>query len=818
MKRVLFLIVVLLMPTALAEQFPVQNVNSGFIGWLEGENSLGEYRISYPAVSDGQKTPMAQNGPFAIVVFIPDEGESVEQYVWLQDGLSKWGYITLVTTSGWDGIDTTLNAWNENNNEDNSLSVNGSQGMFALNHISLSGHGTGAHQAAEIVKSGNHEIDGLFGLGFDGSATSQTTEVLLSQPSSALFLTGTTDDIAPANENILNYVEDWPGSWQVMHPRGANHLGYQETDGFFERLSDGDSTMGREGQQIHALNHILPYLNLSLRGDDSAYQEAFNREDKTFSSDPDSYIDEDLSRSRLYDMSNLSSESLLVMKDQLLTISANVTLRDGGTAFGNVSCHLPNGNQIMGDLQNGIASCIINGSMLAPGVAIIELRIADYSFSDWLEVMVTRIGVPLQITDPLPEVVLDQHSSVVVTPDLFVLDPDGEEVIIVDAQFIDDNQSILEINNSLTELSITHVNIPEWDGTMMMQLVLAAGDDMANVTVNVTVLPVNDRVVQHSVIPQQQDVEDGESIVVDVADFVSDPEGEIIQVTLAREYTGLRINTTLATILIDPQTHWNGAELVELYVSDGVTEQISIIIPINIAPVDDIVQFSDSSLEIEMDEDEVIILNLQNYTIDVDGDDLVYQVTGISDIVGLSLSGDELVIAGNPDRFGISQFELNVSDGTNFSLMSLIVNINSVPDLPIVGISTVSVVGDSISVLWTISDMDGDVGLLKSVTFAGEAIDTGTDCTGDTLLTCVTDYRLTSKVEGVFTVEAKVWDSHAQEWSNTASQEVDVKPVLVLQDDSESESVIGDWVLPIGLGLSVILLLPLLYQFRKDRS
>ena len=148
--------------------------------------------------------------------------------------------------------------------------------------------------------------------------------------------------------------------------------------------------------------------------------------------------------------------------------------------------------------------------------------------------------------------------------------------------------------------------------------------------------------------------------------------------------------------------------------------------------------------------------------------------------------------------------------------MSLIVNTNSVPDLPIVGISTVSVVGDSISVLWTISDMDGDVGLLKSVTFAGEAIDTGTDCTGDTLLTCVTDYRLTSKVEGVFTVEAKVWDSHAQEWSNTAIQDVDIKPVVVLQDESESESVIGDWLLLIGLVLSLMLIIPLLYQFRKD--
>ena len=55
MKKVFFLVAVLMLPTVLAEQFPVQNVNSGFIGWFEGENSgLGEFRISYPSVSDGE--------------------------------------------------------------------------------------------------------------------------------------------------------------------------------------------------------------------------------------------------------------------------------------------------------------------------------------------------------------------------------------------------------------------------------------------------------------------------------------------------------------------------------------------------------------------------------------------------------------------------------------------------------------------------------------------------------------------------------------------------------------------------------------------
>ena len=686
--------------------------------------------------------------------------------------------------------------------------------MFALNHISLAGHGTGAHEAAEIVKTGNHQIDGLFGLGFDGSSTSQTSDILLSQPSSALFLTGTTDDISPANENILNYVEDWPGAWQVMHPRGANHLGYQETDSFFERLVDGDSTMGRDGQQNHALNHILPYLNLSLKGDDSAYQAAFNREEKTSSSDPDSYIDEDLSRSRLYDMTNISGDTLLVMMNQSVTITSDVTMRNGNAAYGNVSCHLPNGNSVIGNLQNGIASCSIDGSMLSPGTALIELRIEDHSFSDWLEFTVLRLGMPLMITSPLPEITLDQHSSVVTTPEIFAYDPDGEDVVFLSAVMIDDNESILQVNNSLTSLSISHVNLPEWDGTMEMALVLAAGDDLANITVNVTVLPVNDMVVQNDVIPQQQSVEDGQSIIVDISNYVSDPEGEPLVVTSVRDYPGLRINTSLSTILIDPQTHWNGAELVELYVSDGETEALSIFVPINIEPVNDIVEFSDSTLELEMEEDGVLIINLENYTIDVDGDDLVYEVTGISEIVGFSLSGSDLVFAGNPDLFGISQFEVNVTDGSNYSTMSLVLNTKSVPDLPVVGVSSIDLDGNTISILWTIADNDGDAGLIYSVTFAGESIEQGTECAGNKLLTCVTSSGLGG--DGIYTVEIKVWDSHAQEWSNNVTQEVEVKALVITQDDAESETAIGDWVLPIGLGLLVILLLGYMIQSKKD--
>ena len=814
MKRAIVLVAILLLPCVIAEQFPNQNLNSGFVGWqIESNEKIGEYRISYPSVADGEEINMAQNGPFAIVVFMTDDGEDIDQYIWLQDGLAKWGYITLVVEDGakWDLIESQLVDWN---NGVDPL-VPDAQGMFALSYISLGGHGTGAHTAAEIVKSGMYEIDGLFGLGLDGASTQYTQAMILSRPSAALFLTGTTDDIAPAGENVINYLQDWPGAWQVMYPLGANHVGYQESDTFFERLADGDSTMGRDGQQSHALEHILPYLNLSLRGDDSAYQKAFNREDKSVSVDDDSYIDEDLSRSRLFKMENITSSLLEVMLNESFTLSSDVTMRDGSPAMGNVSCLLPNGNIIEGILQNAVASCTINGSELAPGPANIELRVADHSFSDWLDLIIMRVGMPLQITSPLPEIVLDQHSSVTVYPDAFAQDPDNEEIIFLDAQIVDDENNRLMVNNTLFELSIWHANDQEWDGTVQMNLTLAAGQDMADIVVNVTVLPVDDPVFQTDNVPQQQSIEDGESIILDVTSYVSDPENQPLVVELAREYSGLRINSTSASsVLIDPQPHWNGAELVEFLVSDGVTEPIQLTVPISIQAVDDLIQFTDSSIDVEMNEDEVLILDLQNYTIDVDDDVLVYQVTGQSDIVGISLSGSELVIAGNPDMFGASQFEVNVSDGSNFSLMTIDVDTKSVPDLPTVAISSIEVDGNTISILWTISDADGAVSLLNSVMLSDESIETGTECTGSTLMTCAT-YASTGP-DGVYTVEVKVWDGNAQQWSNTVTQEIEVKAKVSTQDDSESEVEISDWVLPIGLGLVVLLLVGYMIQSRKD--
>ena len=813
MKRAVVLVAILLLPTVLAEDFPPQRQNSAFVGWqIEANEKIGEYRLSYPAVGDGEEINMAQNGPFAVVVFYADDGEDIDQYIWLQEGLSNWGYITLVVEdeTNWDAIEYQLIGWNNGSQE----SVPDAENMFSLDYIALSGHGTGAHTAAEIVKSNNYEIDGLFGLGLDGSSTDHTGDVILSRPSSALFLTGTTDDIAPADDNVMSYLVDWPGAWQIMHPLGANHIGYQESDTFFERLADGDDNMGREGQQNHALNHILPYLNLSLKGDDSAYQIAFNREDKSVSSDPDSYIDEDLSRSRLYKMENITSSLLSVMLNQSFTVSADVTMRDGSPASGNVSCILPNGEILVGLLNSGSASCDINGSSLMPGPSLIEIRIEDYSFSDWLDLFINRIGMPMQIASPIPEISLDQHSFVTVMTEEFATDPDGEQIVFLDANIIDDNESRLAVEISESELTITHVADQEWDGTVQIEMTLATSDELVNLSTNVSVLPVNDPVVQIGTIPQQQSVEDGSSIIVDFTQYVSDPEGEQIIVDLAREYPGIRVNTSLATVLIDPQTHWNGAELIEFHVSDGITEHLQIFVPINIEPVNDPIEFTTDSISVEMEEDGILTINLDNYTVNVDNDNLVYSISGQSELIGFSLSGSELILAGNPDLFGLASYTIDVSDGDSNISATLDVKIKSVPDLPTVDISTIDVDGNTVSILWTISDKDGELGLVYFVKLDNQSIEVGTECTGTVLLTCLTT-SLTPAV-GMHSIEVKVWDSGAEVWSNTVSQEFEVVTTTNSQDDAESEIEVGEWILPIGLGLVVLLLIGYMVLSRRD--
>jgi hypothetical protein len=804
------------LPNAGAEQFPSQNQNSGFIGITGGDSDIiGEYRLSYPSISDGEDKPMAQNGPFAIVVFIPDEGENTDQYTWIEDELTSWGYLVLIVEPGmgdWTLIESQLVEWNNGN----TTLVQGSTGMFALSHIAVAGHGIGAWKAALLHSSGNYTIDGLFGLGLEiGGDETFNHNIILSNPSAALFLTGTTDEIAPAEDNVDKFVINYPAGWQVMHPLGANHLGYKMSDNFFERLVDGESTMGRSEQQNHAINHILPYLNLSLRGDDSAFQAAFNYENKEQSSDSDAYINEDLSRTRLYDISGIYSTLGTVMMNESFTIHSNVTMRNGDAAYGNVTCILPNLQSVEGDLENNTASCELTGEQFYPGIRTIIMNIHDHTFSDWVTIDISRVGSPLEATNPLPEVVLNQHNFTTMGVDIFAIDPDGVELKI-EAVEIDNKSGRLVASFDDTSFTVTHISDMEWSGVTQLNLSISAGmADILNLTLNVTIMPVDDQVEIIGPIPQFHTLEDGDSLTIDLSQYVRDPEGENLQIEDAGDNAGLRISSSGNIVLIDPEPHWNGADLVDLLVSDGTTDSVTISVPINVEAVDDPIEFIVPFWSFGFYEDSTMTVLLSELVNDVDGDELIYSIDGDSDVTSVTISGDELIIAGKPNKFGLSQYNLSVSDGISNSSSNVTVTIQSVADLPLVDISSISYNTGVVSLLWTIQDPDGMSDLLINISVDEELAIHQTECMEGLVITCSSQITRLSSETGWYKYDVKVWDSHASQWSNTAFQSVEITQEKVQDEKSDSSLALGEWILPIGLGVVLLLLVGLLFARRN---
>ncbi|MGB1462243.1 MAG: hypothetical protein ACPG8Q_01805, partial [Candidatus Poseidoniaceae archaeon] len=64
------------------------------MGTVELTTSFGqEVGLRYPAIQAGQKTQMAGNGPFPVVVFIPTDGEGSGDYDLFSEQLVARGYV-----------------------------------------------------------------------------------------------------------------------------------------------------------------------------------------------------------------------------------------------------------------------------------------------------------------------------------------------------------------------------------------------------------------------------------------------------------------------------------------------------------------------------------------------------------------------------------------------------------------------------------------------------------------------------------------------------------------------------------------------------
>ena len=754
-----------------AEDQNFQSVHTGVdfpVAWddtsLSSEISV---RMVYPAMNAGESKEMAGNGPFPWVVLFGDIDEEIFDYMLLSEALVKRGNIVVVV----DGIEESESVniqshldlleqitlfMQENNNSNNN--VVGSYGQIDLNHWGVGGHGTGAAAAYSVFPFWQHSTlsattqppRALFGLGIDFSGwklsdnwdtlSPSNWTVQPAWPASALFITGTIDEIANRGDNLPFVNGTQYIGWQWMHVLGANHYQFQdETDDTFlfgDDRNDGDASISRQAQIDFAGLHLNHYFDLTLRGDHSCFRDAFNRiEDVNNASDQEAYFDENLDASHFILLQNTSTAPENTMQFgtyDSFSISTNWTLRNGQTFSQipatwqiDVKCGF-NGVEQFGGLinQNGTATCDFQVETLEPGQhsAFIRIYLEGAPTTSTFEFY--RTDTPLVFMTPLPEIFVPERGSVNLQSNLIAMDPDGQEIFVTEA-FISGgniNNFSVTIDSDGRGITVYHDVQEEFTGGAEVNVTVRSGGDGVidenQVTLEIYVVPYNDPVVLTGEVPMQNLIEDGSSVLVNISQYAYDPEGEPLFASINGQTSGeagpIGFLYSNGVLELTPLANRNGATVLHVMVTDGASEAVDVDIPVQVAAVDDPVIANQSKWDIEVNEDEAVSLNLAEFAYDIDGDQLQWSTSSsvLDTAISVTITGQELTISPANDINGLNELHLlNVTDGNSDFSYRLSVNITPVPDAPVLNVETPTPFTDSntaVSVQWSVFDADGD--------------------------------------------------------------------------------------------------------------
>ncbi len=698
-----------------------------FWGDEDGDTHAGQ--LFYPANSSGQRTPMANlTGPYPLFVWFGDDGESRTNYGWIGNSLASAGYIVLCMPPDWAPAETTDQiadliwlyyrfAENNINGSDFVYDPENMQDSFDLSNWGVGGHGTGAIQAAHaqrVLTNGFSEYIpnspvAMVGLGLDIADTSIAPSLLgltPSRPGVALYLTGTADGIAEPGTNIEEFVESSVDGYHYMEVIGGNHLQYQDSESFFESWSDNDATITKEEQQNHALDHILPYLNLILKGSHEEWFAATNREsDWTFPSDEGAYISEVLRYANFFSMAfppGAGVEEIEGTNGFEARALLRFTHRDGNQVENaTVSCEILGfdntsgvGNSVAapssGPWSEAICSAPIEG--VEPGSQTMRMGVDWYGMPSSKDIIFDRVNRPPVRSNPLPVINILQHGMGGLNYSDIATDPDGVPILVEYISHSEyDEIGVYPFEDSAYPWDITlwHRGTPEWSGSGLLNITIFDSHNTSYqdlVSLQVNVLAVDDPVRQLEPIPSVEFIEDGEPQTLSLASFFEDPEAGLVGVESVTEFEGLEFSTNGAMLTIEPNPNWHGEAEIEIWVSDGTTPPIPAYINVSVTSVVDTPQLNESSISIV--EDTVVEIPLSQIGWDEDGEEVQFLVTGGDGNLSIAVLNEVLRIVPNTDWTGISE-------GWNFTIESGDGSMSLIKDIQVVGVD------DPAQVIWS---------------------------------------------------------------------------------------------------------------------
>ena len=854
----------------LQEDDDFQPIHQGIdypVGWSDIELGFGpnsqSFEMIYPAMSGGSEDEMAGNGPFPWVLFFVSSGESIDGYMGLTNEIVKRGYIVLVSQEMSDSNDlsegleiaqTALELMNDTNNS-HSI-VLGGFGNIDVNHWALAGHGVGAMAATSLYPywlasdEGNstHGPSGIFAVGADFSSWEQRTGLFSMAdwqaplPNTGLFITGTADEIAPASDAIdrLQLINGF--SWQMMHLLGANHYQFQDTTSIFE-IGDGEATMSKESQLDLSSTHIVAYLDAALKGEHSRFRDAFNRPvSSEITSDPDSYIEEDLSSAdwlKVGAVWSVPANNESVGPEDTVNLKMNWTLRNASPysqlpSNWNVSvvCDIDSSlNTTEGQIDsNGVAICLFPMADVQPGAnrLFISVYVEGAPSHRYLDIM--RTDSPLVVLTPPAIIDIPQRGSTHVANGLIAYDPDGQSIYIDNATLVGTNSQHFhfQIDSDNLGFTVFHSLDEEWTGLNNLRLNLRAGGqtvDEATTEITLRVMPVDDAASLIKNIPLQQMDEDSLPIILNLSEYVFDPEGEEIAGLVSENSSQLgpvSIDIADGLVTITPLANQNGAVVVHMLVGDGFNPALNLDIPINVIAIDDILITNNSSWQINATEDESLTIDLGDFAYDLDGDSLLWLIEGgESSKCSFVIAGDDLIVNMKPDKFGTCNSQtLNVTDGTTSYSALLNVTISPQPDLPTIGIGNVNLLDNlAATVQWDLIDLDG--GQQSTVSFSLENItqNVTSSCSNDEsqyISKCVTMLVLPLQHDGNITITIRVTDLELNQTVGVEyTLDMNIKPPVEEAEIIQSSSISSEMI--VGL-VGVLLVLIIIASISKNSN
>lgn len=854
----------------LQEDDDFQPIHQGIdypVGWSDIELGFGpnsqSFEMIYPAMSGGSEDEMAGNGPFPWVLFFVSSGESIDGYMELTNEIVKRGYIVLVSQEMSDSNDlsegleiaqTALQLMNDTNNS-HSI-VLGGFGNIDVNHWALAGHGVGAMAATSLYPywlasdEGNstHGPSGIFAVGADFSSWEQRTGLFSMAdwqaplPNTGLFITGTADEIAPASDAIdrLQLINGF--SWQMMHLLGANHYQFQDTTSIFE-IGDGEATMSKESQLDLSSTHIVAYLDAALKGEHSRFRDAFNRPvSSEITSDPDSYIEEDLSSAdwlKVGAVWSVPANNESVGPEDTVNLKMNWTLRNASPysqlpSNWNVSvvCDIDSSlNTTEGQIDsNGVAICLFPMADVQPGAnrLFISVYVEGAPSHRYLDIM--RTDSPLVVLTPPAIIDIPQRGSTHVANGLIAYDPDGQSIYIDNATLVGTNSQHFhfQIDSDNLGFTVFHSLDEEWTGLNNLRLNLRAGGqtvDEATTEITLRVMPVDDAASLIKNIPLQQMDEDSLPIILNLSEYVFDPEGEEIAGLVSENSSQLgpvSIDIADGLVTITPLANQNGAVVVHMLVGDGFNPALNLDIPINVVAIDDILITNNSSWQINATEDESLTIDLGDFAYDLDGDSLLWLIEGgESSKCSFVIAGDDLIVSMKPDKFGTCNSQtLNVTDGTTSYSALLNVTISPQPDLPTIRIGNVNLLDNlAATVQWDLIDLDG--GQQSTVSFSLENItqNVTSSCSNDEsqyISKCVTMLVLPLQHDGNITITIRVTDLELNQTVGVEyTLDMNIKPPVEEAEIIQSSSISSEMI--VGL-VGVLLVLIIIASIGKNSN